>query len=65
MIPLAFAIPGLVMGLPLIVLASLVFAATHHESPANIRDATIHWIVWLVGILGIVLAIVVVLGWLV
>ncbi len=65
MMPLANTIPGLVFGLPLILLASFVFAATHHESPERIRDATIHWVVWLVGILGIVLAIVAVLGWLV
>jgi hypothetical protein len=65
MTPLAIAIPGLVFGLPLILLASFVFAATHHESPERIRDATIHWVVWLVGILGIVLAIVAALGWLV
>ncbi len=65
MMPLANTIPGIVFGLPLIVLASFVFAATHHESPARIREATIHWIVWLAGILGIVLAIVTVLGWLV
>ena len=63
MIPLAIALPGIVFGLPLILLASFVFAATHHESPAQIRDATIHWIVWLGGILGIVLVIVTVLGW--
>jgi hypothetical protein len=44
-------------------LASLIFAATHHEDPAEIRFATIHWAVWLGGILGLVLAAVLLLGW--
>ena len=56
-------VPGIFFGLPLVALASLVFAATHHEDPAAIRLATIHWTVWLGGILGMVLAGVLVLGW--
>ena len=60
---LADRIPGVFFGLPLMALASLVFAATHHEDPAEIRFATIHWAVWLGGILGIVLAAVLLLGW--
>ena len=55
-------VPGIFFGLPLVALASLVFAATHHEDPAAIRLATIHWTVWLGGILGMVLAGVLVLG---
>lgn len=67
-LPLLFAqladkVPGVFFGLPLLALASLVFAATHHEDPAEIRFATIHWAVWLGGILGIVLAAVLLLGW--
>jgi len=42
--------------------ASLVFAATHHEDPAAIGIATVHWTVWLGGILGLVLAVVLLLG---
>lgn len=57
-------VPGIFFGLPLVALASLVFAATHHEDPAEIRFATIHWAVWLGGILGLVLAAVLLLGWL-
>ena len=57
-------LPSLLLGLPLIVLASLVFAATRHEHPAAIRRATLEWIAWLGGVLGLVLAAVAVLGWL-
>ncbi|MCS5678901.1 MAG: hypothetical protein O3C39_08390 [Planctomycetota bacterium] len=55
-------VPGLFFGLPLLALASLVFAATHHEDPAAIGIATVHWTVWLGGILGLVLAAVLLLG---
>lgn len=61
---IADGVPGIFFGLPLVALASLVFAATHHEDPAEIRFAAIHWAVWLGGILGIVLAAVLLLGWL-
>lgn len=57
-------IPGVVLGLPLVALASLVFAATRHEDPAAILRATLHWAAWLGGILGVVLAAVLVLAWL-
>ena len=60
---LADRVPGFLFGLPLVALASLVFAATHHEDPAAIRFAAIHWTVWLGGILGMVLAGVLLLGW--
>lgn len=56
-------VPGIFFGLPLVALASLIFAATHHEDPAEIRFATVHWAVWLGGILGLVLAAVLLLGW--
>lgn len=56
-------VPGIVFGLPLLALASLIFAATHHEDPAAIGLATVHWTVWLGGILGLVLAVVLLLGW--
>ena len=56
-------VPGIFFGLPLVALASLVFAATHHEDPAEIRFATVHWAVWLGGIIGLVLAAVLLLGW--
>jgi hypothetical protein len=57
------SIPGVFFGMPLLALASFVFAATHHEDAEEIRFATIHWAVWLGGILGIVLAAVLLLGW--
>jgi hypothetical protein len=57
-------IPGLVYGLPLVVVAAVVFAATHHEDPAAIRRATLEWIGWLGGILGGVLVAVWLVGWL-
>ena len=60
---LADRIPGIFFGLPLVALASLIFAATHHEDPAEIRFATVHWAVWIGGILGLVLAAVLLLGW--
>ncbi len=60
---LADRVPGFFFGLPLVALASLVFAATHHEDPAAIRLAAVHWTVWLGGILGMVLAGVLLLGW--
>lgn len=56
-------VPGIFFGLPLLALASLIFAATHHEDPAAIGVATIHWTVWLGGILGVVLAAVLLLGY--
>jgi hypothetical protein len=52
-------------GLPLVALASLIFAATHHEDPIEIRYATVHWMVWIGGILGVVLGAVILLGWMV
>ena len=55
-------VPGIFFGLPLLALASLIFAATHHEDPAAICVATVHWTVWLGGILGLVLAVVLLLG---
>ena len=55
-------VPGIFFGLPLLALASLIFAATHHEDPAAIVMATVHWTVWLGGILGVVLAVVLLLG---
>ena len=60
---LADRVPGIFFGLPLLALASLVFAATHHEDPGAIALATVHWAVWLGGILGVVLAAVLLLGW--
>ncbi|MFM7107099.1 MAG: hypothetical protein ACKOZU_00560 [Planctomycetaceae bacterium] len=57
-------VPGLVLGLPLVLVASLVFAATRHEDPAAIRRAALEWIGWLGGVLGVVLAAVVILAWL-
>jgi hypothetical protein len=56
-------VPGVFFGLPLLALASLVFAATHHEDPAAIGLATVHWTVWLGGFLGMVLAVVLLLGY--
>lgn len=56
-------VPGIFFGLPLLALASLIFAATYHEDPAAIGVATVHWTVWLGGILGVVLAAVLLLGW--
>jgi hypothetical protein len=64
MASLAGRVPGIFFGLPLVALASLIFAATHHEDPAAIRMATVHWTVWLGGMLGMVLAAVLLLGWL-
>jgi len=61
---LAGRVPGIFFGLPLVALASLIFAATHHEDPAAIRLATVHWAVWLGGLLGVVLAVVLLMGWL-
>ena len=58
------AVPGLALGLPLIVVASLVFAATRHEDPAAIRRVTLQWILWLGGVLGGVLVAVRLLAWL-
>ena len=62
LVSFADRVPGIFFGLPLLALASLIFAATHHEDPAAIRMATIHWTVWLGGILGVVLAAVLLLG---
>jgi hypothetical protein len=61
---LAGRVPGIFFGLPLVALASLIFAATHHEDPAAIRLAAVHWTVWLGGMLGVVLAVVLLFGWL-
>ncbi|MFZ4732975.1 MAG: hypothetical protein ACOYK7_10615 [Pirellulales bacterium] len=58
-------LPGIFVGLPLLVVASIVFAATHHEQPVAILRATVHWIGWLGGILGAVLAAVLLVGWMV
>lgn len=52
-------VPSLAFGLPLMVVASIVFAATHHEDPAAIRRATLEWLAWLGGTLGVVLVAVV------
>jgi len=55
-------LPGLVFGLPLILVAAVVFAATHHEDTAAIRRATLEWVGWLAGILGGVLVAVWLIG---
>lgn len=57
-------VPGIVFGLPLVLVAAIVFAATHHEDPAAIRRATLEWIGWLGGILGAVLVAVWLVSWL-
>ena len=57
-------VPGLALGLPLILVASLVYAATRHEDPAAIRRAALEWVGWLGGVLGVVLAAVGLLAWL-
>ncbi len=57
-------VPGIAFGIPLILVASIVFAATHHENPTAIVRATIQWVGWLGGILGAVLVAVSLLGWL-
>ena len=58
------AVPGVFFGLPLLALASFVFAATHHEDGEEIQLATIHWMVWMGAVLGLVLGLVLLLGWL-
>lgn len=55
-------VPGVFFGLPLLALASFVFAATHHEDDEAITLATIHWAVWIGGVLGLILAIVFLIG---
>jgi type III secretory pathway component EscT len=55
-------VPGIAFGLPLLIAASAVFAATHHEQPDAIRTAMLQWLVWLGVILGVVLGIVLVIG---
>jgi len=57
-------VPGLVFGLPLLVVASLIFAATRHEDPRAIRRVALAWFGWLGGVLGAVLVAVLVLAWL-
>ena len=57
-------VPGIVLGLPLLVVAALVFAATRHEDPAVITRVGLSWLGWLCGVLGGVLAAVVGLAWL-
>lgn len=57
-------VPGLAFGLPLLAVASLVFAATRHEDAGAIRRVALGWIGWLCGILGGVLAVVLFLSWL-
>jgi small basic protein len=58
------SIPGVVYGLPLVLAAAVVFAATHHEDSAAIRRATLEWVGWLGGILGGVLVAVWLVSWL-
>lgn len=48
-------VPMLFFSLPLIAAASAVFSATHHESSSAIWRGTIEWMIWLIGILGVVL----------
>jgi len=55
-------VPGLAFGLPLLIAASAVFAATHHEQPDAIRSAMLQWLVWLGVILGVVLGVVLLIG---
>lgn len=55
-------LPGILFGLPMLLVASLVFAATHHENTAVIQRATLEWLVWITGVLGAVLAVVIILG---
>ena len=57
-------VPGLLLGLPLLAAASIVFAATRHEAPAAIRRVGLQWLGWLCGVLGAVLVAVTILAWL-
>ena len=57
-------VPGIVLALPLLAAASLVFAATRHEDPTVIRRVALGWLGWLGGVLGAVLAAVMLLAWL-
>jgi hypothetical protein len=57
-------VPGVVYGLPLVLVAAIVFAATHHEDSTAIKRATLEWIGWLGGILGGVLVAVWLVSWL-
>ena len=57
-------VPGVVYGLPLVLVAAIVFAATHHEDPDAIKWATLEWVGWLGGILGGVLVAVWLVSWL-
>jgi len=58
------SIPGIVYGLPLVLAAAVVYAATHHEDSSAIRRATLEWVGWLGGILGGVLVAVWLVSWL-
>ncbi len=55
-------VPGLLLGLPLLVAASLVFAATRHEDPAAIKRGALQWLGWLGAVLGGVLVAVLILA---
>jgi len=55
-------VPGLAFGVPILIAASFVFAATHHEHLDAIRGAMLQWLVWLGVILGVVLGLVLLIG---
>ena len=55
---LAGLVPTLYYAAPLIVVTSLVYGATRHERPLEIIKHSFRSIIWLVGFMGLIMAIV-------
>ena len=55
---LAGAVPNIYYAAPLIVVISLVYGATRHEHPVEIIKHSIRSIVWVVGFMAIIMAII-------
>jgi len=55
---LAGSVPNIYYAAPLIVVISLVYGATRHEHPVEIIKHSIRSIVWVVGFMAIIMAII-------
>jgi len=55
---LAGSVPNIYYAAPLIVVISLVYGATRHETPVEIINHSFRSIIWVVGFMAIIMAII-------
>ncbi len=56
------SVPNLYYAAPLVVVISLVYGATRHEHPAEIIKHSLRSIIWVVGFMAVIMAVIWVAG---